>query len=87
MPSLTLVFVVSVFFAFRQVIVKNAEKVKKKKNQKDQKAKKTRFPLLAPIFDFYAFKTLENIRGQVKSGTLQSSTFTLTRTELFIEIH
>jgi hypothetical protein len=62
MPSLTLVFVVSVFFAFRQVIVKNAEKVKKKKNQKDQKAKKPRFPLLAPIFDFYAFKTLENIR-------------------------
>jgi hypothetical protein len=59
---------VSVFFAFRQVIVKNAEKVKKKKNQKDQKAKKPRFPLLAPIFDFYAFKTLENIRGQVKSG-------------------
>jgi hypothetical protein len=87
MPSLTLVFVVSVFFAFRQVIVKNAEKVKKKKNQKDQKAKKPRFPLLAPIFDFYAFKTLENIRGQVKNGTLQSSTFTLTRTELFIEIH
>jgi len=71
MPSLTLVFVVSVFFAFRQVIVKNAEKVKKKKNQKDQKAKKPRFPLLAPIFDFYALKTLENIRGQVKSGLLK----------------
>jgi hypothetical protein len=73
MPSLTLVFVVSVFFAFRQVIVKNAEKVKKKKNQKDQKAKKPRFPLLAPIFDFYAFKTLENIRGQVKSCLLKRS--------------
>lgn len=69
MPSLTLVFVVSVFFAFRQVIVKNAEKVKKKKKtKKTKKQKKTRFPLLAPIFDFYAFKTLENIRGQVKSG-------------------
>jgi hypothetical protein len=41
---------------------------KKKKTKKTKKQKKTRFPLLAPIFDFYAFKTLENIRGQVKSG-------------------
>jgi hypothetical protein len=40
MPSLTLVFVVSVFFAFRQVIVKNAEKVKKKKKPKRPKSKK-----------------------------------------------
>jgi hypothetical protein len=50
MPSLTLVFVVSVFFAFRQVIVKNAEKVKKKKNQKDQKAKKNSFSVARADF-------------------------------------
>jgi len=39
-----------VFFAFRQVIVKNAEKVKKKKNQKDQKAKKISFSVARADF-------------------------------------
>jgi hypothetical protein len=50
MPSLTLVFVVSVFFAFRQVIVKNAEKVKKKKKPKRPKSKKTSFSVARADF-------------------------------------
>jgi hypothetical protein len=88
MPSLTFGFRCFGLFCFSSSDRKKCGKgEKKKKTKKTKKQKKTRFPLLAPIFDFYAFKTLENIRGQVKSGTLQSSTFTLTRTELFIEIH
>jgi len=71
MPSLTLVFVFFGLFCFSSSDRKKCGKGEKKKNQKDQKAKKPRFPLLAPIFDFYAFKTLENIRGQVKSGLLK----------------
>jgi hypothetical protein len=41
---------VSVFFAFRQVIVKNAEKVKKKKKPKRPKSKKTSFSVARADF-------------------------------------
>jgi len=41
---------VSVFFAFRQVIVKNAEKVKKKKKLKRPKSKKNSFSVARADF-------------------------------------
>jgi hypothetical protein len=66
MPSLTLVFVVSVFFAFRQVIVKNAEKVKKKKNQKDQKAKKNSFSCSRRFLIFTPSKPLKTFGDKLK---------------------
>ena len=67
MPSLTLVFVDSVFFAFRQVIVKNAEKVKKKKNQKDQKAKKNSFSVAcADFLIFTPSKPLKTFGDKLK---------------------
>jgi hypothetical protein len=55
-------------FCFSSSIVKNAEKVKKKKKTKKTKKQKNLVFRCSPIFDFYASKTLENIRGQVKSG-------------------
>jgi hypothetical protein len=56
-------------FCFSSSIVKNAEKVKKKKKtKKTKKQKNLVFRCSRRFLIFSPSKTLENIRGQVKSG-------------------